>query len=77
MIEQTTEIVSAFVAQNTIPVAALPDLIKSVYRALEAMGQPQEPEAVAAPPKATAAQIRKSISDAGLVSFRTARPTSP
>ena len=65
----TTEIVSGFVAANTVPPEALPALIKSVYAALLMLSQPEpEPEAPAAA-KVTAAQIRKSITDDGLISF--------
>ncbi|WP_292080383.1 MULTISPECIES: MucR family transcriptional regulator [Brevundimonas] len=64
----TTEIIAAYVENNRVEVDALPILIKAVYGALNGLGvdvtevEPEEP-------KPTASQVRKSITDAGLVSF--------
>ena len=45
LLRWSAEIVSAFVAQNTIPAAGLPTLIQSVHEALTGLGRPQpEPE---------------------------------
>ncbi len=41
----TTEVVAAHVANNTVPVGELPQLIQDVYKTLAAMGsQPAQPE---------------------------------
>lgn len=64
----TTEIIAAYVENNRVEVDALPILIKAVYGALNGLGvdvTEVEPEQ----PKPTASQVRKSITDAGLVSF--------
>ena len=64
----TTEIIAAYVENNRVEVDALPTLIKAVYGALNGLGvdvTEVEPEQ----PKPTASQVRKSITDAGLVSF--------
>lgn len=39
LMDMTTEIVSAYVANNTIPQAALPELIKNVYSTLRGIGE--------------------------------------
>ncbi|WP_336485887.1 MucR family transcriptional regulator [Methylobacterium nigriterrae] len=68
-IERTVDVVSAYVANNSIPTADLPALIASVHEALTtlAAGAPRaEAETVERP---TAAQIRKSIKPDGLISF--------
>ncbi|MDP4024798.1 MucR family transcriptional regulator [Methylobacterium sp. NEAU 140] len=64
------DIVSAYVSNNSVPVAELPGLIASVHAALARLGsgmsaQP-EPEPVEQP---GAAEIRRSIGRDGLVSF--------
>ncbi len=41
-IELTTEIVAAYVAHNAVPSADIPDLIRSVYKALAKAGNPFE-----------------------------------
>ncbi|OHV70769.1 transcriptional regulator [Mesorhizobium sp. LCM 4577] len=50
LIELTAEIVSAYVGNNAVPVASLPDLIQSVNSSLSKIGQPAEPEKVALTP---------------------------
>lgn len=46
LLELTTEIVVAHVANNTLPVGELPALIGDVYKTLSALGDPvEEPEA--------------------------------
>lgn len=68
-IEQTVDVVSAYVANNSLPIAELPTLIASIFETLGSLsGAPavQEAETVE---KATPAQIRKSIRPEGLVSF--------
>ncbi|WP_336979128.1 MucR family transcriptional regulator [Brevundimonas nasdae] len=64
----TTEIIAAHVENNRVEVDALPILIKAVYGALNGLGvdvTEVEPEQ----PKATPTQVRKSIKEAGLISF--------
>lgn len=64
----TTEITAAYVENNKVEAEALPILIKAVYGALNGLGvdvTEVEPELS----KPTASQVRKSITDAGLVSF--------
>lgn len=57
MLELTTEIVAAHVANNPVPVGELPNLIQDVYRTLMAIGVPaEEPER----PK-PAVPVKKSI----------------
>ncbi len=57
MLELTTEIVAAHVANNPVPVADLPNLIQDVYRTLTAIGVPaEEPER----PK-PAVPVKKSV----------------
>lgn len=67
------EVVAAYVGNNTVAVADLPNLIRSVHAALAGVGVPIE---VASEPtaKATAAQIRKSITPDALISFIDGRP---
>ncbi|TGQ27742.1 MULTISPECIES: MucR family transcriptional regulator [unclassified Mesorhizobium] len=50
LIELTAEIVSAYVGNNPVPVASLPDLIQSVNSSLSKIGQPAEPEKPAQTP---------------------------
>lgn len=64
----TTEIIAAYVENNRVEADDLPTLIQAVYGALNGLGVDvvdAEPEQ----PKPTASQVRKSITDAGLVSF--------
>lgn len=67
-IELVSDIVSNFVAHNSISASELPSLIRSIYSALDGVGAPEAP-AIEADAHATPAQIRKSISHDGLVSF--------
>lgn len=66
--ELTVEIVSAYVANNSVPVTELPALISSVHSAIGGLGQSAEAEAPQVE-KLTPAQIRKSIQPDGLISF--------
>ena len=70
LIDMTTGIVANYVGANKLSADELPALIASVYGALKRVGEPAEAveqdEAVERP---TAAQIRRSVSDAGIVSF--------
>lgn len=64
----TADVVVAYVGANKIPSGDLAGLIASVHSALASAGQPDTPVEPAAT-KATPAQIRKSITPDGLVSF--------
>jgi predicted transcriptional regulator len=71
--ELTTEIVSAYVANNSVPVAELPALLSGVHAALNGLGgasAPAEPKVE----KPTPSQIRKSITPDALISFLDGRP---
>ncbi len=62
----SSEIVAAFVAQNTLPVQDLPDLIRSVHSALSGLGAP-EPVAPAPERGKPAVPISRSIQSDYLV----------
>ncbi|WP_298951492.1 MucR family transcriptional regulator [uncultured Methylobacterium sp.] len=65
--ELTSDIVSAYVSKNSVPLADLPSLIASVHASLSALGQPAAQ--AAEDHRVTPAQIRKSITPDHLVSF--------
>ncbi|WP_246154069.1 MucR family transcriptional regulator [Methylobacterium oryzihabitans] len=67
MIDLTSDIVSAYVSKNNIPLADLPSLIASVHASLSALGQPAA-QAVE-DHRVTPAQIRKSVTPDHLISF--------
>src|SRR5690348_12249716 len=58
-IVRTAEIVAAFVANNSVTVAAIPDLIASVHGVLASLGQPVEAAPVA--DYSPAVSVRKSL----------------
>ena len=68
ILEMTSEIVSAYVANNAIGDADLPRLIKATHSALANVLQPS-PAPATTEPKPTSSQIRRSMTDQGLVSF--------
>lgn len=66
--ELTADIVSAFVANNTVAASEVASLIATVHASLTNLGQPvieAEPEVA----KPTTAQIRRSVQDEGITSF--------
>lgn len=71
----TAEIVSAYISNNPIPPAELPLLIAKVHQAVSGLAAAGSPDAAAGGAagadieKPSAAQIRKSIRDDGLISF--------
>ena len=70
LMELTADIVAAFVQNNSVPVAGLPDLISSVNAALSNLGQP----AVAAPPaQKPAVNPKKSVFPDHIVSLEDGR----
>ena len=66
--EMTAEIVSAYVAHNSVPIADLPALLQNVHAALGRLGSPvkEEPKVE---PLVPAVPIKKSITDDYLVSL--------
>ena len=73
LVSLTADVVAAYVANNKVSVEELGGLIASVHGALAGAGQPEaptEPEA----PKASPAQIRKSITPDALISFEDGKP---
>jgi predicted transcriptional regulator len=73
MIGLTADLVAAFVGNNSVAVADLPNLIKTVHAALSGAEAPA-PEAVEDTVKPTAGQIRKSITPDALISFLDGKP---
>ena len=72
-IELTTEIVAAYVSNNSVRSADLPDLLAEVHRALAGLkgaSASVEPKVE----KATPSQIRKSITPDALISFLDGKP---
>ena len=67
-VELTAEIVSAYVSNNSIRPADLGELITSVHQTVSNLGTPAKTSAESVE-KATAAQIKKSITPDGLISF--------
>lgn len=69
-VELAGDIVSAYVSNNPVRTADLPDLIRQVHSALQALATGA---ATAAPEaeieKPSAAQVRKSVTPEGIVSF--------
>ena len=65
--ELTSEIVAAFVANNSIRAADLPELIRSIYSTLGSLGKIAEP--VKAEPPKPAVPVKKSITDEYLISL--------
>ena len=71
-ISLTADVVAAYVSGNKLTAAEVPDLIKSVHAALSGAGAPEPPPVE--DNKATAAQIRKSLTDDALISFEDGKP---
>ena len=70
--ELTGEIVAAYVSNNPVPSSELPNLIQSVHSAVTALASGAVSSAAARANEAekpSAAQIRKSVRDDGIVSF--------
>ncbi|WP_336487350.1 MucR family transcriptional regulator [Methylobacterium nigriterrae] len=67
-LEQAAEIVSAYVSHNSVAMPELPAVIRNVHGALLGLATP-EPVKVETFEKATPAQIRRSITPNGLISF--------
>ena len=72
-IELTADIVSAYVAKNSVRPADMADLIASVHTALTGLDQGGVPEAPATE-KLTPSQIRKSVTPDAIISFIDGKP---
>lgn len=69
-IDLASDIVCAYVSNNSIPLAELPNLIHSVHAALAGLASGAvQPAREDTHEKPTAAQIRKSVMPDGIVSF--------
>ena len=71
-VETMAEIVSAYVANNSVRADELPELIASVHAALTGLAKTAEPAADIEKP--TPAQVRKSITPDALISFIDGKP---
>ncbi|MCJ2107329.1 MucR family transcriptional regulator [Methylobacterium sp. E-041] len=67
-IELTADLVAAYVSNNNVPMSELAALIAKVHAALTGLGNEAPVEPVS-PEKATAAQIKKSVTPDALISF--------
>jgi predicted transcriptional regulator len=75
--ELAGEIVAAYVSNNSVPVAELPNLIRSVHSAVAVLTSGGTTGAVASAEtneKPTPAEIRKSVRNDGIVSFIDGKP---
>jgi predicted transcriptional regulator len=72
-IDLTADIVAAYVANNSVPVAELPTLLAGIHAALAGLGAPSA-SAEPAAEKPTPAQIRKSVTPDALISFIDGKP---
>jgi predicted transcriptional regulator len=68
--ELTADIVSAFVSNNSVPVAGLADLIASVHQSLSGLGHPVQPATVSQTP---AVSPKKSVFPDYIVSLEDGR----
>ena len=68
LVRLSSEIVSAYVCHNAVPVAGVPALIATVHAALGSLGWPV-PAVAEAAVKPSLAEIRRSITPEVLVSF--------
>ncbi|TXM94803.1 MucR family transcriptional regulator [Methylobacterium sp. WL116] len=67
-LDMTAELVAAYVLNNNVPMSELAALITKVHAALTGLGNEAPVEPVG-PEKATAAQIKKSVTPDALISF--------
>ena len=72
-IEQASDIVSAYVSNNSVPISELPAMLAGVHAALAKLAAPAVAVAETAD-KPTPAQIRKSVTPDALVSFIDGKP---
>ena len=70
LLSLTAEVVSAYVAKNPLPTAALPDVIAQVHQSLRALSGPkQEPQV----PLVPAVPIKKSVTPDYIISLEDGR----
>jgi predicted transcriptional regulator len=72
VVERASEIVAAYVSNNSIPASELPSLIQSVHNAISGLASGSVPggaTSAAEVERPTPAEIRKSVRPDGLVSF--------
>jgi predicted transcriptional regulator len=72
-IEQASDIVSAYVSNNSVPISELPGLLAGVHAALTKLSAPAATVTETAD-KPTPAQIRKSVTPDALISFIDGKP---
>ncbi|KTS50588.1 MucR family transcriptional regulator, partial [Methylobacterium radiotolerans] len=72
-IEQASDIVSAYVSNNSVPISELPGLLAGVHAALTKLSAPAAAVTETAD-KPTPAQIRKSVTPDALISFIDGKP---
>ncbi len=70
MVVLTADIVGAYVAKNSVPVADLPGLIASVHASLAGLGAPAPVEEKPVPP----VPIRKTVTPDHLISLEDGKP---
>lgn len=68
----TTALVSAYIANNRVPLSELPALITGIHASLTGLANPL-PEQAVLPVRLSPAQVRKSITPDGLISFEDGR----
>ena len=73
LVEMTSELVAAYVAKNSVPMADLPALILSIHGALGSLGKPSQPEVAIAEPLKPAVSVKKSVTDEYLISLEDGR----
>ncbi|WP_246695487.1 MucR family transcriptional regulator [Methylobacterium sp. P1-11] len=73
LIELSADIISAYVANNSVPVAELPGLLSGIHAALAGLGG-SSASAEPSVEKPTPSQIRKSITPDALISFIDSKP---
>ena len=71
-IATTAEIVAAYVSRNSVPVADLPNLIRSIHTSLSTLGAAPAAETPSAP-LVPAISVRKSITDEYIISLEDGR----
>lgn len=69
LITLAADIVSAYVSNNHVQSAELPKLLSDVHEAIRGVTASNGPVVEAGPPKATAPEIRRSITSDYLISF--------
>jgi predicted transcriptional regulator len=70
LLSLTAEVVSAYVAKNPLPTAALPEMISQVHQSLKALSGPkEEPQAALVP----AVPVKKSVTPDYIISLEDGR----